>query len=246
MTDQELDTLMRRVLLDSLKLNLEGATGNALSFEPTPRYQRQMTAMLADPLKWARKRARPIWKKVIQKVAVILLVFSLSLGSLMAASPTVRAAVIRWVTEWYETHITYRYSGEQITDEMPQYEITDLPEGYIEDESKRIEWPEYISFTFYNPNKENDQRIIFDYAYMSQGGASDFVTEDSEVLSVTVNGLEGQLFLEKDWENTRSTLTWIDAERNLQFTLMAALGETDILHIAESASLVEMPEQNYF
>ena len=134
----------------------------------------------------------------------------------------------------------YGKTGEQITDEMPQYEITDLPEGYIEDESKRIEWPEYISFTFYNPNKENDQRIIFDYAYMSQGGASDFVTEDSEVLSVTVNGLEGQLFLEKDWENTRSTLTWIDAERNLQFTLMAALNEIDILHIAESVSLVEM------
>lgn len=77
---------------------------------------------------------------------------------------------------------------------------------------------------------------------MSQGGASDFVTEDSEVLSVTVNGLEGQLFLEKDWENTRSTLTWIDAERNLQFTLMAALSENDILHIAESVSLAELPK----
>ena len=108
MTDQELDTLMRRVLLDSLKLDLEGATGNELPFEPTPRYQRQMTAMLADPLKWARKRARPVWKKAIQKVAVILLVFSLSLGSLMAVSPTVRAAVIRWVTEWYEMHVTFR------------------------------------------------------------------------------------------------------------------------------------------
>ena len=55
---------------------------------------------------------------------------------------------------------------------------------------------------------------------------------------MTVNDLEGQLFLEKDWENTRSTLTWIDAERNLQFTLMAALNEIDILHIAESVSLV--------
>ena len=63
MTDQELDKLMRRVLLDSLKLNLEGATGNELSFEPTPRYQRQITAMLADPLKWAHKRARPVWKQ---------------------------------------------------------------------------------------------------------------------------------------------------------------------------------------
>ena len=162
--------------------------------------------MLANPLKWARKRARPLWKNVAQKAAVILLVFSLSLGSLMAVSPTVRAAVVRWVVEWYETHVTYRYSGEQLSGEMPRYEITDLPEGYAEDESKRIEWPEYISFTYYNPNKENDQGIIFDYTYMSQGGAADFLIEDAEVFSVTVNGLKGQLFLAEDWENRRSTL----------------------------------------
>lgn len=41
---------------------------------------------------------------------------------------------------------------------------------------------------------------------MSQGGVADFVTEDSETISVTVNGLKGQLFLAKAWENTRSTL----------------------------------------
>ena len=101
MTDQELDTLMRRVLLDSLKLDAESTASGELAFEPTPRYQRQMAAMLKDPLKWER----PLWKNVAQKIAVILLVFSLSLGSLMAVSPTVRAAVVRWVTEWYETHV---------------------------------------------------------------------------------------------------------------------------------------------
>lgn len=72
-----------------------------------------------------------------------------------------------------------------------------------------------------------------------QGGVADFVTEDSETISVTVNGMKGQLFLAKDWKNTRSTLTWIDADNNIQFTLMAALNETDILHIAESVSLVK-------
>ena len=40
--------------------------------------------------------------------------------------------------------------------------------------------------------------------------------------------------------NKRSTLIWIDAERNFQFTLMAALNEIDILNIAESVSLVKM------
>ena len=62
---------------------------------------------------------------------MLLLVFSLSLGSLMAVSQTVRAAVV----EWYETHITYRHSGEQIAGDMPWYEITDLLEGYGEIES---------------------------------------------------------------------------------------------------------------
>ena len=73
MTDQELDTLMRRVLLDSLKLDAESAASGELAFEPTPRYQRQMAAMVKDPLKWERRRARPLWKNVAQKAAVILL-----------------------------------------------------------------------------------------------------------------------------------------------------------------------------
>ena len=244
MTDQELDTLMRRVLLDSLKLDLEGATGNELPFELTPRYQRQMTAMLANPLKWARKRARPVWKKAIQKAAVILLVFSLSLGSLMAISPTVRAAVVRWVVEWYETHITYRYSGEQITDEMPRYEITDLPEGYVEAESERVEWPSYVSIIYQNKNDKNAQWIYLRYIYMQQGTISNFEIEDADILPVTVNGLDGQLYLARNPEQSDSTITWIDPDKNIFFAVDAALSENDILHIAESVSLAELPKQN--
>ena len=239
MTDQELDTLMRRVLLDSLKLDAESTASGELAFEPTARYQRQMAEMVKDPLKWERRRARPLWKNVAQKAAVILLVFSLSLGSLMAVSPTVRAAVVRWVTEWYETHVVYRFSGEQLSGEMPQYEITNLPEGYAVDVSKRIEWPEYISFTYHNSNEENDQGIIFDYTYMSQGGVADFVTEDSETISVTVNGLEGEMFLTDDWENARNTITWFDPQTNIQFSLNANVSQDDILHIAESVSLLK-------
>ena len=47
------------------------------------------------------------------------------------------------------------------------------------------------------------------------------------------------MILAKDWENTRSTLTWIDTDNNILFTLMAALNENDILHMAESVSLVK-------
>ena len=235
MTDRELDRMMQHVLLDAIKRDCEKETDDVPAFKPTRHYQRQIAAMLKDPLKWERRRARPLWKNVAQKAAVILLVFSLSLGSLMAVSPTVRAAVVRWVTEWYETHIVYRYSGEQITGEMPQYEITDLPEGYIEDE--RVNWPSYVSVVY--QNKDTGKTIYLDCTFMQQGSASDYVTDGVEVVPVTVNGLSGQLFLTDDWENKWNTITWIDAERNLQFEIDANVNRDVILHMAESVSLVK-------
>ena len=235
MTDRELDRMMQHVLLDAIKRDCEKETDDVPAFKPTRHYQRQIAAMLKDPLKWERRRARPLWKNVAQKAAVILLVFSLSLGSLMAVSPTVRAAVVRWVTEWYETHIVYRYSGEQIIGEMPQYEITDLPEGYIEDE--RVNWPSYVSVVY--QNKDTGKTIYLDCTYMQQGSASDYVTDGVEVVSIIVNGFSGQLFLTDDWENKWNTITWIDAERNLQFEIDANVNRDVILHMAESVSLVK-------
>ena len=237
MTDQELDTLMRRVLLDSLKLDAESTASGELAFEPTPRYQRQMAAMVKNPLKWERRRARPLWKNVAQKAAVILLVFSLSLGSLMAVSPTVRAAVVRWVTEWYETHVVYRFSGEQLSGEMPQYEITNLPEGYVEDE--RVDWPTYISIIYRKANDENAPWIYLRYVYMQQGTVNNIGTEGADIIPVTVNGIEGQLYLARNPDESDSTITWIDPDKNIAFIVDAALDADSILHIAESVSLVK-------
>ena len=240
MTDRELDCLMRRVLLDSMERR-EDTEAVVPVFTPSARPGREIRSMLADPIGWANRRARPVWKKTLRRVAVILLVFSLSLGGLMAASPTVRAAVIRWAVEWYENHITYRYSGDAIAQDMPQYEITALPEGYIEDVSLRIEWPNYTSVKYKNEELQN--MILFDYIYMQQASASDFVPgEDTMILPITVNDLNGQLFLEDDWETKRNVITWVDPGSNLQFTLQANLSETDILHMAESVSLVK-PEK---
>ena len=158
MTDRELDRMMQHVLLDAIKRDCEKETDDVPAFKPTHHYQRQIAAMLSDPLKWAQKRARPLWKNVAQKIAVILLVFSLSLGSLMAVSPTVRAAVVRWVTEWYETHIVYRYSGEDISGEMPHYEISGLPQGYTE--IIRDVYEASVSVVYESPNGD---MICFDY-----------------------------------------------------------------------------------
>ena len=105
MTDQALDMLMRRVLINALRKEEESVIEVMESFSPSRRHQRQMEEMLKDPLKWMRKKTRPVWKTIAQKVAVILLVASIGLAGLVAVSPTVQATVIRRITEWIDSNV---------------------------------------------------------------------------------------------------------------------------------------------
>lgn len=233
MTDQELDSMMKRVLLDALKVEWEEKIDALPALQLSARRQRSTREMLADPLGWARKRARPVWKKALQRVAAVLIVCSLTLGSLMAISPTVRAAVIRWVTEWYETHVVYRYSGDQISTEMPQYEITELPTGYIE--SERINQPGFSSVTYDN----TDGDIIYlDCISVQDGYALAFSTENADMFPVKIAGFDGQLFSAQT-KGTSSTVTWINSDNNLQFTVDGLLSDIDILRIAESVRQIK-------
>jgi hypothetical protein len=238
MTDRELDALMQRVLLDSLRLDWEKKAAPEPAFVPSARYKRQVAGMLADPLAWERKRRIPIWKSIVRQAAVVLLIISLGFGSLLAASPTVRAGFLQWIAEWYETHVTYRYTGTDMAGAMPQYEITELPEGYAEVESERIELPGQVDIVY--RNEETGKTIYLNYIHMNQGAASDFKLEDAEVLSVMVNKFDGHFFERSNSKNKWNAVTWIDPDNELQFSIEAHLDKTDILDIAESVFLVKL------
>lgn len=234
MTDQELDAMMKRILVDSINQDCEAMDQDGtLAFQPSAYHQRQMRLMLKDPLGWARKKARPMWKTIAQRVAVILLIISFGFGTVMVSSPTARAAFVRWITEWYETHIVYRYAGSSNTENMPHYEITELPEGFVETE--RTELPRMTGVTYENAT---GAVIDFDYIYIAQGGASNFETENSYTYDIDVNHMNG-LFFESKTPGGFNTITWIDTEQNIQFDISGTFNYMDILHMAESVSLVE-------
>lgn len=235
MTEQELDLFMRNVLLDAIALDEEANT-ETIPYTPSLYHQRQIKAMLKSPLRWARDRKQPVWKRALKRVAVILLVISLAFGSLMVISPTARATFIRWVTEWYETHIVFRYAGDDVQGKMPQYEIGELPDGFSEIPQKGF-CTAGMSVHYYED--KDGEAIVLRYIYMQQGSMSGVDTENSDIISVSVNGCDGYLIIPKE-AGCNNTITWSDAESNLHFTIDAPLGETDILHMAESVSLVEV------
>lgn len=237
MTEQELDIMMQRVLLDAIKFDYEKEKRTNIPFSGTEKYHKSIISMLEDPLRWERKKSGWTRKRTLQLVATFFLVFSLSLGGLMVVSPTVRAAFIQWVMELYETHITYRYTGDVINGMMPQYEITKLPEGYTECKEERIEGTNYVGIVYRSETDDNVSPIFFDYIYMQQGSASDQDIENKTILDVVVNGMEGQIYLSNGLEKADSTITWIDVENNLQFSVDAVANENDLLRMAESVSL---------
>lgn len=232
MTDQELDQLMRRVLLDAAAEN-EKKEKQTQGFYASNHYQHEIQKMLRNPLSWAKGRSLPAWKRTVQRVAAVFLAVFIGFGGVMVISPTVRAAVINWITEWYETHIVYQYTGEDVQGEMPQYEITDLPEGY--QETIRDIVPAAVSIVYEN---ENHDLICLDYTFMQEGASNLITTEGFQMEDVLINGCEGTLFVPDNPQNMK-TLTWIDSEEDIQFTLNAFLSKIDILHMAESVSLVE-------
>lgn len=73
---------------------------------------------------------------------------------------------------------------------------------------------------------------------MQKGTANLIVTKGFQMEDVLINGHEGTLFVPDDPQDMKS-LTLMDPEENIQFTLNASLPKKDILLIVETLSLVK-------
>ena len=136
--------------------------------------------------------------------------------------------------------MTYRYAGDDMVGDLPEYTITELPEGYAENQEERIATQIQVSILY---QSDTGYPITLHYIYIQQGAASQFVLDSTdEVVIDNINGYEAYIFVATDQENDSNAITWIDTQSNIQFTIQARLSTGDLLHIAESVSLDNLPE----
>lgn len=229
MNDRECDLLLRRVLLDALEQEYP-EPGSAP--EASARHWRQMRAMVADPQGWYRRRTRPVWRRVLRTAAMVALTLAVGASALLAASPTIRAAALRWVMERYEDHVVYHFRDEGPEGELGALALAYLPDGYVEQE--RVKWPQYLDITFVN---EAGQLLTVS---AQRDGALLVDTEGMEVSDVTVNGYSGKLYLSVD-QTQGNTIVWMDTAQDVQFLVDGYLTEQELLHIAEGIELGKTP-----
>lgn len=230
MTDQELDRLLRRALLDAA--DQEAQTPPETEVPLSEGHRRRMREMLRDPLLWFRLRNPYPWRTVARRAAVVLLMLSLSAAMVLAVSPKARADIIRWTMEQNGRRVEFRYHGDGPAQALPQYRIAALPEGYTETERVEADWNVRVTYEC-----TGKQWIRFSYLYMQDGTASSMgIAESDTVKDITVSGMSGKLILTQSPESA-NVIIWFDTAQNLMFSIHANVDESVIITMAESVSL---------
>lgn len=191
----------------------------------SPAYLRWRAALLADPFAWARRKLRPVWLRAVRAAACVVLALAVALGSLMAVSPTVRAAVLRWLREITGNYITYSSAEQGDTARYSTRRLTWLPDGWTLQDMGRNTW-EYR-------RADNGGRLILSCHnaedYHVTTNVDDVADAEDVRRDVQVRGCLADYYLSQDYQ----LLVWEEA--GYVFLLRGSgLEEEDFFRAAES------------
>lgn len=190
----------------------------------SPAFVRKMRPLL-------RRQAHPALYALARRAAGLFLASLLGASAWLAVDTDARASFFQWVREVYQTHIVYRFAGEVVGEDLPVYRPAWVPEGYEEVATT----DGMIIYCSDQTNRTAD----FTYGPMQEGSALYVVDTDKAIIKdVEVNGLPGEFYLSTDTTISNSLL-WMDESLNQCFSISGFLTESDMLHMAESISLVK-------
>ncbi len=186
----------------------------------------------------ARARHQERLRRRMQMAAASFAVIVLLAFSWLASSAEARAAVQKWVREAWQNGIVYRFFGAE-HDGLPTYRPSWLPEGY--QEADRYETMDYCVVTYRN---DRGGCFFFGYQLMKDGSDMGLVFLDEEAYrqeTVSIKGNPGEFYICTGGDE-QSSLTWMDEDAGVAFTIDARLSDSVMLHIAESVSPVKTPK----
>ena len=127
----------------------------------------------------------------------------------------------------YEDRAVYTFDTVAQPGELPEYEITWIPEGFELVEEYGDE--DLAGEVYYNESKE--YYIGIEYNYICGATLEEVLFEgEAQSEKVTVNGMEADYY----YDETSNVLVWIDKNDNVSFTINAQLSKEEIIRIAES------------
>lgn len=221
-TDEDL-TIATAMVSNAMLRSLPGPE------ECTGQFSSQFEEKIEKLKKTAVRKAN--WKKFARSAVAAILVILIGFSMLCAFNTEVRATVITWFKETFETYTTYWFSSSE-DKILPEYELTWVPDGYeiiIDDvlpESRTIIYQSgndiTASFSFSYCRAEDDSTSII---YTFDEG---YIVED-----IIINGHNGEFYQSVDGIESHA-LVWLNEDHNTINTIMAYLSKDEIIKIANN------------
>ena len=181
------------------------------------------------------KSHRSTWHKFAHRAAAVILVVLLGLGSWLAVNQDARATVVRWLREVYENSIVYRFFGDSSAEKNYSYEMNWLPDGY--ELADQLVVGDTQIFVFQCQNEV----FTFTYHKVSENSLVELTDVGANVKKIKIRNIDGYYYPAAD-DTTTNALVWIDDISGMYCCVSAHLDYDDILHIAESMKLLELPK----
>ncbi len=209
----------------ALKLNSNLPKPSECKHEFSKKFERKMQKIV-------RRTRHPYVYRTLQTAACLLLIATLSFGSVLVVSAEARAAVWGWVKETYEQFIVYFVEGESVSSRSKvKYQMAWIPEGYSFQQELEDPFGKTILYS-----NANSQRLTF--SYLEQSKDTVVSAEGVEYIQhhPVVNGVMADVYLAPD-ENESNAIVWVEPKTETLLYITGYVTEEDLIQMAESVTL---------
>ena len=206
-------------------------TENEIDHVFSDRFEENMKSVI-------KKNNHPQLKRVLRVAASFALVILVAGGSVMALSPTARAAVMGWLFGQDGTTFSYTSMGEESeSDVYYKYELAEIPEGYflwqeIVDESQSI---------MLYAEEETGHLLKVTGSPNDGTGAMFLLTTTDEKSTVQIGDITAD-FYQSSTADSSSCLAWIDPDTDYLICLDGFFSKEELIEMAQSLVKTAVPK----
>ena len=185
-----------------------------------------------------KKNNHPHLNRILRMAASLALVILIAGGSVMALSPTARAAVLGWLFGRESDAYVYRSTGTDTNEEtLTTYDFAEVPEGYT------------LHQNFLMPNsglviysEESTGRLLKVFFAPNDGsGALYLIPEDATLIPIQLGDISADFYL-SNIEDESSTIVWTDPENDYLVTVDGFFSQEELVEMALNLIKADVPK----
>ena len=205
-------------------------TENEIDHVFSDRFEKNMKSVI-------RKNNHPQLKRVLRMAASFALVILISGGSVMALSPTARAAVMGWLFGQEGTVFSYTSMGTKTESEVfYKYDLAQIPEGYVL-------WQEILDETqsiMLYAEEETGLLLKLTATPNDGTGAMFLITTTDQKETVQIGDITAD-FYPSESEDSAPGLAWVDPNNDYLICLDGFFCQEELIDMAISLVKTEIP-----